>query len=118
MDNQKPLAKKNVKQLPDLVSIRNRRGIPLERISRDTKISVTYLKAIEASEFKKLPGGIYDTSYIRQYARAIDYDEEDLLACYHSAMGTEPEPEFSAPAEIDEPRKAGMRFRLPALLRF
>ena len=55
-----------------LASIRRNRGLSLEQISQDTKISVRALQAIESGEFKKLPGGIYNTSYIRQYARAID----------------------------------------------
>ena len=52
-----------------LASIRRNRGLTLEQISQNTKISVRALQAIEEGEFKKLPGGIYNTSYIRQYAR-------------------------------------------------
>ena len=67
-----------------LASIRRNRGVSLEQISQNTKISVRALQAIEEGEFKKLPGGIYNTSYIRQYARAIEFDESELLAYYHS----------------------------------
>ena len=67
-----------------LKSIRRNRGITLEEISAATKISVRSLEAIESGDFCKLPGGIYNTSYIRQYARAIDYDESVLLAFYHT----------------------------------
>src|SRR5579872_5883407 len=66
-----------------LKSIRRNRGITLEQIAASTKISVRSLEAIERGDFRKLPGGIYNTSYIRQYARAIDYDESSLLAFYH-----------------------------------
>ena len=69
-----------------LASIRRNRGLSLEQISKDTKISVRALQAIEQGEFKKLPGGIYNTSYIRQYARAIEFDESELLAYYHSIV--------------------------------
>jgi len=34
---------------------------------------VRALKAIEAGDFKKLPGGIYNTSYIRQYAQSYGF---------------------------------------------
>ncbi len=74
-----------------LASIRRNRGLSLEQISQNTKISVRALQAIEEGEFKKLPGGIYNTSYIRQYARAIEFDESELLAYYHSKA--EPVPE-------------------------
>jgi cytoskeletal protein RodZ len=72
----------------ELETIRRNRGISLQQISQATKISVRSLEAIEHGDFQKLPGGIYNTSYIRQYARAIDYDESTLLAYYHSSTGT------------------------------
>jgi cytoskeletal protein RodZ len=65
-----------------LSTIRRNRGITLEQIANATKISVRLLAAIEEGDFGKLPGGIYDTSYIRQYAHAIDYDETAILAAY------------------------------------
>jgi cytoskeletal protein RodZ len=74
-----------------LASIRRNRGLSLEQIAQATKISVRALQAIEESEFKKLPGGIYNTSYIRQYARAIEFDETELLAYYHSRTDIKPD---------------------------
>ena len=71
-----------------LSTIRENRGISLQQIAESTKISVRALEAIERGEFQKLPGGIYTTSYIRQYARAIDYDEATLLAVYHRAANS------------------------------
>jgi len=65
-----------------LATIRRNRGISLRQIAESTKIGIRALEAIEQGEFKKLPGGIYTTSYIRQYARAIDYDESEILAVY------------------------------------
>jgi len=67
----------------ELATIRRNRGISLESISESTKISLRSLDAIEKGDYRKLPGGIYNTSYIRQYARAIDYDESLLLEAYH-----------------------------------
>jgi cytoskeletal protein RodZ len=75
----------------ELTTIRRNRGISLEQIADSTKISVRSLEAIERGEFRKLPGGIYDTSYIRQYARAIDFDEAAILNLYYRAVA-EPEP--------------------------
>jgi cytoskeletal protein RodZ len=66
-----------------LATIRHNRGISLRQIAESTKISVRSLEAIERGEFEKLPGGIYNTSYIRQYAHAIDYDESAILAAYY-----------------------------------
>lgn len=94
-----------------LAVIRRNRGISLEQISASTKISVRALDAIERGDFQKLPGGIYNTSYIRQYARAIDYDEGAILELYsrHLAAGKSSKassggkpfiPSFGAPSEV------------------
>lgn len=74
-----------------LATIRRNRGLSLEQISQSTKITVRALHAIEQGDFKKLPGGIYNTSYIRQYARAIEFDETQLLAYYHSITDSMPD---------------------------
>ncbi len=70
----------------DLSRFRKNSGISLEDIAAETKISLRFLRAIEAEEFDKLPGGIFSTSYLRQYAAAIGYDEAELLAHYHRAV--------------------------------
>jgi cytoskeletal protein RodZ len=61
------------------------RGITLEYIAELTKISVRILEAIEKGDFKRLPGGIYDTNYIRQYADAISFSAPELLNVYHAS---------------------------------
>ena len=80
------------KSVLGLASIRRNRGLSLEQISQSTKISVRSLQAIEQGDFKKLPGGIYNTSYIRQYARAIEFDESELLAYYQAHTEVQPDP--------------------------
>lgn len=80
---------KEEKSVLGLATIRRNRGISLKQIADSTKISVRALEAIERGEFRKLPGGIYTTSYIRQYAQAIDYDETAILAVYHREMAGE-----------------------------
>jgi len=77
---------------------RQRKGISLDAISESTKLSVRQLEAIESGDFRKLPGGIYNTSYIRQYARAIDFDEGELLAWYHESLKQAPVVKTSAPS--------------------
>lgn len=69
----------------DLPALRAHKGISLREIADSTKISLRFLQAIEAGAFDQLPGGIYNTSYIRQYAREIGYEESKLLAYYHEA---------------------------------
>ncbi|HLG99993.1 MAG TPA: helix-turn-helix transcriptional regulator [Bryobacteraceae bacterium] len=67
-----------------LASIRSTKGISLEEISRNTKIKVSTLQALEKGEFDRLPGGIYNISYLRQYARAIGAEEGPLVELYRT----------------------------------
>jgi cytoskeletal protein RodZ len=77
---------------------RKNAGLSLEEIADGTKISLRFLRAIEEEEFDKLPGGIFSTSYIRQYALAIGYDEAELLA-HHRRKMSPPAAEKGAPTE-------------------
>jgi cytoskeletal protein RodZ len=70
----------------DLARFRKKAGVSLDDIAEETKISLRFLRAIEEGEFEKLPGGIFSTSYLRQYATAIGYDEAELLAHYERKM--------------------------------
>jgi cytoskeletal protein RodZ len=90
----------------ELASRRKRNAISLEQISQATKIGIRSLEAIEAGEFQKLPGGVYSTSYIRQYARAIDFDESLILEVYYSVMGIKPVPDEI----VERPGQAGGGF--------
>ncbi len=67
-----------------VASLRKTSGVSLEEIAQNTKLKVTTLKAIEDANFDVLPGGIYNISYIRQYARAIGVDEGSLLNLYRA----------------------------------
>ena len=66
----------------NLAALRQHKGISLHQIAEATKIGVRYLEAIECGQFAKLPGGIYNLSYIRQYARAAAFSEQELLERY------------------------------------
>jgi cytoskeletal protein RodZ len=66
----------------DLPLFRKRSGVSIEDIAQRTKISSRFLQAIEDEKFDGLPGGIFSTSYLRQYAAAIGYDEDALIAYY------------------------------------
>lgn len=86
----------SVESLPslslNLACVRERRGLTLEEIAQSTRIAPSYLKAIEVEEFAELPGGVYDTSYIRQYARAIGFSETELLMHYQARKPQGPAP--------------------------
>ncbi len=78
------------KSVLGLAAIRQNRGVSLEQIADQTKISMRSLQAIEVGDFKRLPGGIYNTNYLRQYAQAIDFDVATLLDYYYRKTGLSP----------------------------
>jgi cytoskeleton protein RodZ len=61
---------------------REERGISLRHISDQTRISVRYLEAIEADDYKRLPGGIFNRSFIKAYAKQIGFDEKEAIEGY------------------------------------
>lgn len=52
--------------------IREQRGVELETICEETKISIMYLRFIEADRYDDLPASIYVTGYIEKYVRLLD----------------------------------------------
>jgi cytoskeleton protein RodZ len=61
---------------------REARGITLRQISDQTRISIRYLEAIEANDYKRLPGGIFNRSFIKAYAKQIGFDEKEAMEGY------------------------------------
>lgn len=86
----------------NLVAFRQKSGISLEDIAETTKISMRFLRAIEDEEFSQLPGGIFNTSYLRQYAAAIGFEESVLLAHYERRINPSP----TAEASSSEPERS------------
>lgn len=65
---------------------REGRGIPLREISDQTRISMHYLEAIETNDYKRLPGGIFNRSFVKAYARYVGYDEKEAVEAYMRYM--------------------------------
>lgn len=61
---------------------RETRGIALRDISEQTRISMRYLEAIETDDYRRLPGGIFNRSFIRAYAKFVGYDEQEAMDEY------------------------------------
>lgn len=65
---------------------REGRGIPLREISDQTRISMHYLEAIETNDYKRLPGGIFNRSFVKAYAKYVGYDEKEAVDGYTRFM--------------------------------
>jgi len=66
---------------------REARGLDLEDVSRDTRLTLSVLRRIEQDRFAELPGGIYTQNYLRILAEHLDLDSVALLAAYRDQMG-------------------------------
>lgn len=61
------------------------RGVSLREVSEQTRITMRHLEAIEADDYKSLPGGIFNKSFIKSYARAVGFPEARALELYERA---------------------------------
>ena len=72
---------------------RETRGIALRDISEQTRISMRYLEAIETDDYRRLPGGIFNRSFIRAYAKFVGYDEQEAMDEYARTLSERGESE-------------------------
>ncbi len=71
---------------------REEQGVPLREISNQTRISMRYLEAIETNNYKLLPGGIFNRSFVKAYARCVGFDEKLALEGYARFMREQGQP--------------------------
>ena len=71
---------------------REAHGIALRDISEQTRISMRYLEAIETDDYRRLPGGIFNRSFIRAYAKFIGFDEQEAIEEYTRTLREHGEP--------------------------
>jgi cytoskeleton protein RodZ len=69
---------------------REMRGVSLDEIVATTKIGRRLLVALEEEQFDLLPGGIFNKSYVRAYAKCVGIDEDAAVAEYIEAAKEPP----------------------------
>jgi cytoskeleton protein RodZ len=84
-----------------LVEGRNALGVSLEEISARTCISVRQLDALETDRLERLPGGLFNISFARQYARELGLDEDEAATRVKDAMGISAQVPTRMPADRD-----------------
>ncbi len=65
---------------------RELRGLTLEQVVEQTKISLRALRALEAEDWEILPGEAYIRGFVRCYAEAIGLDPNEALYRYEKAI--------------------------------
>lgn len=65
------------------------RGISLAEIAEATKISKRFLGAIEKNDFESLPAPVFTRGFVREYARYLGLNAEDMVNRYAHYMDAE-----------------------------
>ena len=73
-----------------LKQVREGKEIPIEEVSRDTKISMRYLMAIEDGRWRDLPGSTYIKGYLHIYADYLGLNAKEIIRQYEQEQGDIP----------------------------
>ena len=68
---------------------RLRRGMSLQQIAAETKISLRHLHALECDDVADVPAGLYRRARVRAYARALHLDQPALVQLELTLRATE-----------------------------
>jgi cytoskeleton protein RodZ len=90
---------------------RESKGISLDQIASETRISTRFLQAIENEEFQLLPGGIFNRGFVRAYAEKIGFDPDQAVADYERLV--EVRPPLETPAAPTAPQRKPARHLYP-----
>ena len=90
---------------------RLKRNLELDWIAQELKIPVSMLNAIEEERFDKLPGGVFTRSFVRQYARVLELNENEILG----ELGHILVPEVEEPPPSSPPQTADALIPLPRM---
>src|SRR6187549_3112870 len=61
------------------------RGISLKEIADATKISKRFLEALERNDHRTLPAPVFTRGFVREYARYVGLNAEDMVNRYNYA---------------------------------
>jgi len=87
---------------------RETKGISIDQIASETRISTRFLFAIENEQFHLLPGGIFNRGFIRAYAEKVGLDPNQAVADYERLGGSRETSEETGTA-IEGPAKRDRR---------
>lgn len=64
---------------PRLRRERERRGISLDTVAARTNVSTELWLGLESNDFSKWPGGLFARAFVRDYARVVGLDADELV---------------------------------------
>jgi transcriptional regulator with XRE-family HTH domain len=88
------------------------RGISLKEIADATKISKRFLEAIERNDHRTLPAPVFTRGFIREYARYLGLNADEIVNRYNFAAAgddrIEKSPQLDRLAQREVPPKKGI----------
>ncbi|MCL1791007.1 MAG: DUF4115 domain-containing protein [Peptococcaceae bacterium] len=73
-----------------LRNARQTQGLTLADVEDVTKIRRTYLQAIEEEAYNELPGDAYVRGFLRNYARTLGLDPDEVVRMYSASVAPSP----------------------------
>lgn len=92
-----------------LRSQRKIREVPLGEIADATKISIRYLEALEQDRFDVLPASVFAKGFLREYARFVGLDPDEVVNSYLTAQQAALHPEAVEEPERPRPASGGRK---------
>lgn len=67
-----------------LRKLREKKGLSIHELATTTRISARWIAALEQEKFDQLPAAVFATGYVRNLARALGIDPDELLSRYRT----------------------------------
>ncbi len=65
---------------------REARGMTINQVAEQTRISANYIECMERDDYSHLPGGVFNKGFVKLYARCVGIDEQEALQDYARLM--------------------------------
>lgn len=76
---------------------RERMGLTLPQAAEDTRIREKFLRALESGDYQTLPGAVYTTGFLRNYADYLGLDPDEQIARFRAERVTPDAPRSFEP---------------------
>ena len=77
-----------------IARVREERGMSVEELSAATKVSVAYIKSIEAGEWKAFPVEAYVRGYLHSISNKLNLNQQQVLKAYNAESGAPVQNDF------------------------
>lgn len=81
---------------------REARGVSLKEIAAATRIHENYLRALEENDYGALPGAVFITGFLRNYATHLGLDADKIVIEFEAMKIEPPVKPYAIPGDVDE----------------